>query len=136
MKRYRNLVGDGTCQDPKIVIRWNGHEFGHLTDGPHDLLLLHIRNVLGMWPVIDQMLVQLYGELTDEERLAWYEEHRDDLVEITTGKRLTQNKSVYRWSDKMRFRPVTERLQVEVAPELARVVSQLGGRRTPDSDWH
>ena len=118
------------------MIRWNGHESGHLTDGPHDLLLLHIRNVLGMWPVIDQMLVQLYGELTEAERLAWYEEHREDLVEITTGKRLTQNKSVYRWSDKMRFRPVTERLQVEVAPELARVVSQLGGRESPDGDWH
>lgn len=136
MKRYRNLVGDGTCQDPEIVIRWNGHEFGHVRNHPHDLLLQHIGNVLGMWPVIDQMLVQLYGELTEAERLAWYEEHREDLVEIVSPSGFTQNKSVYRWTDRMQFRSVTERLQVEMAPELARVMRERAGDRRPDRNWH
>jgi hypothetical protein len=121
-KRWPKLIGEGTWENPRIIIRWNGHEFGHLPTERHDILLEHMAHVEGVWVVIDEMLRKLHGELTEEERLAWYEEHADDLVEITTQpgtpKEYVQEKSVYRWSDEMRFRTLTQRFDEHVIPEL------------------
>lgn len=121
-KRWPKLIGEGTWESPRIVIRWNGHEFGHLPTERYDLLLEHMARVQGVWVVIDEMLRKLHGELTEEERLAWYEEHADDLVEITvrpgTPGEYVQEKSVYKWSDRMRFRTLTERFEVHLIPEL------------------
>ena len=135
MATYQKLIGEGTWEDPDIVIRWNGHAFGHRRDIPHDILTAHIGHVQGVWPLIDQLLIRLYGEMSEGERLAWYEEHRDDLVEITTGE-YTQNKSVYRWSDKMQFRPLTERFETHVYPELAEIVRKGGAPGPPSGDRH
>ena len=132
---YEKLIGEGTWEDPDIVIRWSGHAFGHRRGIPHDILALHISHVLGAWPLIDQMLIRLYGEMSEEDRLAWYQEHLDDLVEIRTGN-FTQNKSVYRWSDKMQFRSLTERFETHVYPELAEMVRKGGGPGPPGGDRH
>jgi hypothetical protein len=124
-KRYEKLIGDGTCENPQTIIRWNGREFGHVRAPSHDLLAARVDRVQGAWAVIDAMLAKLYGDLSEDERLAWYEEHAEDLVEITVGadgrRAFTQNKSVYRWSDRMRFRGILERLDTEVVPELQRL---------------
>jgi hypothetical protein len=124
-QRYEKLIGEGTCENPETIIRWNGREFGHVRAPSPDPLAARVDRVQGAWAVIDAMLRKLYGELTEEQRLAWYEEHAEDLVEITVAadrpRPHTQNKSVYRWSDRMQFRPILERLDTDVVPELQRM---------------
>lgn len=76
-KRWPKLIGEGTCEDPLVVIRWNGHEFGHVPDYPFDILIEHIGHTGRVSVLIDEMLRKLHGERTEEERLAWYEEHAE-----------------------------------------------------------
>ena len=129
MRSYLNLVGDGTCTDPTIVIRWCGHEFGHVIVPPNDLVANAVVEEMGVWPIIDFMLMRLYGEMSEEERIAWYELHATDVVEITAPPHPKPRElTVFRWSDNMQFRPVNEVLETEVMPELAQV---WGKRRAP-----
>ncbi len=123
MKRYQNLIGAGLCDDPYYRIRWNGHEFGQELDAAGTALSIRVVEALGLWPVIDQLLIRLYGEMSEEQRLAWYVQHKDDEVEMEFASGPgPQVRTVYRWSDRLQFRPVSDRLR-EIGipvPELGR----------------
>jgi len=122
MRQFLNLIGDGTCEDPDIIVRWNGYEFGHVLAGRDDPVRRSVAVEQGVWPIIDYMLLRIYGELTEEERLDWYELHRDDTVSITAPPHpKPRDCTVFSWSDKLRFRPAVERLETEVIPELKRI---------------
>ena len=137
MRHYLNLIGDGTCEDPDVIVRWSGHEFGHALADRDDFLRLVIRNEMGMWPIIDFMLERIYGKMTEEERLEWYHLHRDDLVEITAPPHPKPRElTVFRWSDGMQFRPITQVFDEVVAPELKQILKTRSGSGPPDEDIH
>ena len=57
-KRYPNAVGEGFSENPRCIIRWNGHEFGFQpVDGCFVQLQIQIEG--GLYPLIDAMLVKL-----------------------------------------------------------------------------
>jgi hypothetical protein len=112
VKRYQNLIGDGLCDDPYYRIKWNGHEFAQQQDAAGKQLGIRIVEALGLWPVIDQLLIRLYGEMSEQQRLAWYVQHKDDEVEMEFADGPgPQLRTVYRWSDRLQFRPVDDRLR-------------------------
>lgn len=137
MRQYLNLIGDGTCEDPDVIVRWSGHEYGHALADRDDFLRMCIVNEMGLWPIIDLMLVRIYGEMSEEERIEWYHLHRDDLVEITAPPDPEPRElTVFRWSDKMQFRPITQVFDEVVIPELKQIHKSQGTPDRTDDESH
>ncbi len=137
MRQYLNLIGDGTCEDPDVIVRWSGHEFGHALAGRHDFLRQMVINEMGLWPIIDLMLKRIHGEMTEEDRLDWYHVHRDDVVQITAPPfPKPRERTVFEWSDMMQFRPITQVFDEVVIPELKQIFASRGTPDRSDDDRH
>ncbi len=132
-KRYPNLVGEGFSENPRCIIRWNGHEFGFQpVDGCFVQLRIQIEG--GLYPLIDAMLVKL-GITDFEARQAWYEEHTDDIMSIeTVPNGFLNEKSVFRFLDKGQRRHIRERLRPALV-ELAEKRKELGLDMLPEAHW-
>ena len=130
-KRYPNLVGDGFCENPRCIIRWNGHEFGFQpVDGC--FVQSQVQAQGGLYPLIDAMLVKL-GITDVEAQQAWYEEHAEDIMSIETVRNgFLNEKSVFRFLDKGQRRHILERLKPAMQ-ELAEKRKELGLDMLPEA---
>ena len=130
-KRYPNLVGDGFCENPRCIIRWNGHEFGFQpVDGCFVQLQVQVQG--GLYPLIDAMLVKL-GITDVEAQQAWYEEHAEDIMSIETVRNgFLNKKSVFRFLDKGQRRHILERLGPAMQ-EVAKKWTELRGDMLPEA---
>ncbi len=130
-KRYPNLVGEGFCENPRCIIRWNGHEFGFQpVDGC--FVQSQVQAQGGLYPLIDAMLVKL-GITDVEAQQAWYEEHAKDIMSIETVRNgFLNEKSVFRFLDKGQRRHILERLKPAMQ-ELAEKRKELGLDMLPEA---
>lgn len=103
-KPYPDLVGDGFVSQPRMIVRWNGLEFGY-TVRLGCLVWLRVQHERGLWPVIDSMLEKI-GITDESERAQWYRDHADDVVSMESFEARSRSrnghlneKTVYRWTD-------------------------------------